>query len=486
MDTKPTSIVIFGGTGDLARRKLLPGLYNLYRKGRLPANFQIIGTSRSTWDAAEFRRHALSGIQAFSADSFDSATWDDFSVNLDYLPGNLTEYDDYVALQAMLRRHENGDANRLYYLAIAPRFFTEVVTHLGALDMLSEDHGWRRVIVEKPFGHDLASARALNTALHNELAEHQIYRIDHYLAKETVQNLMVLRFGNAIFEPLWNRNYVESVQITAAESVDVGHRAGYYDSSGVLRDMFQNHLLQLLTLTAMEPPASFDADAIRNEKVKVLASVRPLTDSDLARRTVRAQYDGYCEAEGVADNSTTATYAALALYIDNWRWQGVPFYLRSGKALPQKATEITVQFKRPPMTMFPDMRSGDVRPNVLSICVQPDEGIHLRFEAKRPDTTAEMASVDMEFHYADTFGAGSIPEAYEKLLLEAIEGDASLFTRADSIELAWGIIDPILTGWDGPHGPPLRTYAPGTWGPDAADALLGNNGHGWLLGCGGH
>lgn len=485
MNEKTTSIVIFGASGDLARRKLLPGLYNLYIKDRLPANFQVIGSARKDYSSADFRKIALSGIEAFSPDSFDQAQWDEFSLNLHYLRGDLTNHSDYRALDEALAKHENGAANRLYYLSIAPRFFTEAATHLHALGMLDESDGWRRVIVEKPFGYDLATAKQLNIDLHQLMDERQIYRIDHYLAKETVQNILVFRFGNTIFEPLWNRNYIQSVQITAAESVGVGHRAGYYDKSGVLRDMFQNHLLQLLSLTAMEPPASFDADAIRNEKVKVLSAVRPISAENLASHTVRAQYNGYCEADGVADNSQTATYAALELYVDNWRWQGVPFYLRSGKHLPRKNTEITIEFKKPPMSMFPSLQE-QMAPNLLAICVQPDEGMHLRFEAKTPDSEAETRSVDMDFHYADGFGDRIIPEAYEKLLHEALTGDASLFTRADAIELAWGIIDPVIQGWQTAAAPELDSYEIGSEGPISAEMMLARNGHVWRSGCGGH
>lgn len=478
--TPPTSMVIFGASGDLTERKLIPGLYNLFLKERLPPDFTVVGTSRRPYSSAEFRDHLLEGVREFSAESFDQAAWDTFAPHIHYIPGNLTDADDYRAIDDFLKQQEGDTSNRLYYLAIAPRFFTEAIEQLGNSGMTDENGGWRRVVIEKPFGHDLASARALNNAVHAVLDESQIYRIDHYLAKETVQNILVFRFGNAIFEPIWNRNTIASVQITAAEAVDVGRRAGYYDSSGVMRDMVQNHLFQLLSLVAMEPPISFDADAIRNEKGKVFSAIRPI---DLASDTIRAQYDGYLDADGVAPNSATPTYAALKLYIDNWRWRGVPFYLRSGKALAEKTTEIAVQFKSPPHNMFPLPPEDDLRSNIISICVQPDEGIHLRFEAKQPDTTASMRSVDMEFHYDDTFGGTLIPEAYEKLLLEALEGDATLFTRADNIEKAWSIIDPIIQGWEAGDGPPMAQYKPGSWGPGAADDLLAQSGHQWERGC---
>ncbi len=347
---------------------------------------------------------------------------------------------------------------------------------------MREDSGWRHVVIEKPFGTDLESARALNAQIHQVLGEDQIYRIDHYLGKETVQNILMFRFANTIFEPLWNRNYIDHVQITVAENVDVGHRAGYYDGVGVLRDMFQNHLMQLLTLVAMEPPASFDADALRNEKVKVLRSINPITPDEVAGETVRAQYCGYCETEGVAPDSITPTYAALRFVIDNWRWKGVPFYLRSGKALAEKLTQIIIQFKEPPHTMFPLPPGKQVTPDMLVLYLHPDEGIHLRFEAKVPDTVAEMRSVDMEFHYADSFGLTAIPEAYERLLLDALQGDAALFTRADEVETAWGLIDPIIQAWKQTDKPPLASYDPGTWGPPTADELLARDGRAWLYG----
>jgi len=480
-----TTIVIFGASGDLTQRKLIPALFNLFRKQRLPANFRIVGFATTPWQDADFRAAMRAGVEQHAAHQFTAEQWAAFEARLFYRAGGFTEAADFARLATTLTELEGSPADRLYYLAAPPRFYADIVNRLGAADIVHEDEGWRRVIVEKPFGADLASAQALNQSLHRVLNEKQIYRIDHYLGKETVQNILTLRFANAIFEPLWNRNYTDHVQITVAETVGVGHRAGYYDRAGVLRDMFQNHLLQLLALTAMEPPAAFDADSLRNDKVKVLKAIRPIRPDQVGVHTVRGQYRGYCEEEGVAPDSHTATYAALRLFIDNWRWQGVPFYLRSGKRLAEKTTEIVIQFKCPPHLMFPLPPDREITANILALCLQPDEGMHLRFEAKVPDTVAEMRSVNMEFHYADSFRPRAVPEAYERLLLDALHGDASLFTRSDGIELAWKFIDPILKGWASPATPPAE-YEPGRWGPAEADELLTRDGRAWLRGCGQH
>lgn len=467
-----TTIVIFGATGDLTWRKLVPSLFNLYKKGRLLGCERIIGFARRPWSNDDFRARLREGVEQFSGRTFDEEIWSEFAPMVRYLQGHLDVPEDYGNLQLFLSEIESGPADRLYYLATSPVFYAPVVAHLGAAGMAAQQEGWRNIIVEKPFGTDLNSAQALNHAIHDVFDEDQVYRIDHYLGKETAQNILFFRFANTIFEPVWNRNYVDHVEITVAESVDVGSRAGYYDKAGVLRDMFQNHLLQLLSLVAMEPPASFSADAVRNEKVKLFSAVRPVAQAD----TVRAQYQDYCQAEGVDPNSKTATYAALKLHIDNWRWKGVPFYMRSGKALKEKVTEIVIQFKEPPHVMFPVPEGDQITANYLALRLQPDESIHLRFEAKVPDTDAEMRSVNMGFHYEDSFGPAAIPDAYENLLFDALQGDASLFTRSDGIELAWKIIDPIIEGWKSPGAPPMATYQPGSWGPVEAGEFAARDG----------
>ncbi len=479
-NNNPTTVVIFGASGDLTHRKLIPALYNLFVKNRLPPAFNVVGMARTDLTHDAWRADLRAGTEAASDSTFDADAWARFIKLLWYVPGDAAKHSDLEAALHIVREIEATDtANRLYYLSVAPQLYIPIVRNMKTLDLPNEQHGWQRIVIEKPFGTNLATARQLNHELHTAFAEHQIYRIDHFLGKETAQNILFLRFANAIFEPIWNRSYIDNVQISAAETVDVGSRAGYYDSAGVLRDMFQNHLLQILALVTMEPPASLEANRLRNEVAKVLSAIRPIDMFD----TVCAQYEGYQDTKGVAPASRTPTYAALRLNIDNWRWQGVPFYLRSGKALARKMTEVTVVFRDPPLLMFNSNGRGHIKSNALTICIQPDEGVHLTFEAKQPDSPREGRSVEMEFRYADTFGECAIPDAYERLILDALQGDAALFTRSDGIEAAWKLIDPIVSGWED-DGPQLASYKRGSWGPREADDLLsGDNGRVWRPGC---
>jgi glucose-6-phosphate 1-dehydrogenase len=474
----PVSIVIFGASGDLTQRKLVPSLFNLYRKERMPQQFRILGYGNTPFTDEQFRAHLGAGMKQFASFTYAEEEWNRFASNLAYLQGRYTDLADFKRLESFFKTWEAGSGNRVYYMATPPDVFPNIIDLLGLTNQLREENGWRRVVIEKPFGINLASARSLNEQIHKALQERQIYRIDHYLGKETVQNILVSRFANTIFEPLWNRNYIDHVEVTVAEQVGVEHRARFYDQVGVLRDMFQNHLLQLVSLVAMEPPASFEASALRNEKVKLLSAIQPMKQEDVPRRTVRAQYKGYRQESGVDPNSMNPTFAAVKLQIDNWRWQGVPFYLRSGKCLTEKLSQIIIEFKEPPHLLFPNA-DNHLTPNMLVLYLQPDEGMHLRFEAKVPDTGAQMRSVDMEFHYADSFGTTAIPEAYERLLLDVLTGDASLFTRADEVETAWGIIDPILHAWEA-QKQPLVFYEPRSWGPVEADELLAKDKRKWF------
>ena len=487
MNGRPTVIAIFGVTGDLARRKLIPALYSNFVKGRLPEDLRIVGVGRREWTDDTLIDHAHQSLRNYAATVFEDCAWDRFRQTLSYSKVNLPQPETYQNLKGDLDALDGGSSNRLYYLSIAPAFYRDVIVNLGALDMARENGGgrvdtappWRRIVIEKPFGYDLATAKSLNRTVHSVFNESQVYRIDHYLGKETAQNILFMRFANTIFEPIWNRSHISNVQVTVAETVDVGTRAGYYDKSGVMRDMMQNHLLQLLSLIAMEPPSAFDADALRNEKVKVLQAARAVKLED----TVRGQYDSYRAAEGVAPGSATPTFAALKLFIDNWRWKDIPFYLRSGKALRQKTTQVNIQFKRPPNSIFELTESGDYSRNMLSICIQPDEGIHLTIEAKIPDQQIAK-SVDMELHYENAFVAEDLPDAYERLILDAINGDAALFIRGDEIESAWKIVDPIIDAWSqDPAAPPMQCYAKGSWGPAAADELLERDEHLWRISC---
>jgi glucose-6-phosphate 1-dehydrogenase len=488
--SNPATIVIFGASGDLTQRKLVPALHTLSCRQLLSPKTHVIGISRSDYSDEAFRDRLYDGVVEYSRAASGPRDvcqlWPDYARNYSYMAGDLSDLETYRRLGDRLALlNEEGEAdpesrpgdNVLFYMAVPPVLYTMIVERLGESELNRSETGWRRVIVEKPFGHDLASARRLNDELHAVFDETQIYRIDHYMGKETVQNIISFRFANAIFEPLWSRKYIDHVQISVAESVGVAHRAGYYEDAGVLRDMFQNHLMQLLTLTALEPPVAFEAGALRDEKAKVLRAIPPVTES------IRGQYREYRDEEEVASDSDTATYAALKLWVDNWRWRGVPFYLRSGKQLALKTTEIAIEFKCVPHLMFAIEREKDIRPDVLSLCIQPNEGIHLKIQAKEPGAGMQTRPVTMEFHYANEFGSGALPEAYERLLLDALNGDASLFARSDEIELAWSLIDPVLKQWEGEDAPPLAFYESGAWGPAVANQLLAQDGRVWHQQC---
>ena len=483
MPFETTTIVIMGASGDLTSRKLLPALFNLSQKARLPREINIVGMSRSPYSDEEFRERMWRGVLASGDMEQHRDDWGRFAGKVRYCSGDLAAPADMARLKTMLEEIESGaeSVNRLFFLSIAPNLYEKAIAGLGASGLAEEDSGWRRVVIEKPFGWDLASAQALNRDVHDVFDESQVYRIDHYLGKETVQNLLVFRFANAIFEPVWNRNFVDSVQITVAEEILLGDRAGYYDQSGVVRDMVQNHLLQILTIVAMEPPIAVDADSLRNKKVEVLQAIRKWTGEDALRNAVRGQYRGYLDEAGVPAGSTTATYAALRLFVDNWRWQGVPFYLRSGKAMTEKVSEIVIRFQRPPHQLFSGDLGRRLNPNTLSLLLEPDEGMHLGFEVKVPDQGMEMTPMSMQFHYDSAFAGQTIPEAYQRLLQDAIEGDASLFIRSDQIEEAWRIVDPLVRAWEDPAtGSPAHIYEPGSQGPAAADDLLAQDGRTWL------
>lgn len=480
------TIVIFGISGDLAQRKLIPGLFNLYQKKRLNGDFRIVGFAGRPWNDDDLRKAAKNSVENFAGFKIDETHWNAFSNKLFYSAGDFRDEKSFESLSSKLESVETNKANRLYYLATHPDFFIDIIQNLGKTNQVSETNAWRRVVIEKPFGTDYGSAKKLNEDIHRVLREDQIYRIDHYLGKETVQNILIARFANTIFEPVWNRNYIDNVQITVAEKVGLEHRAKYYDTVGVVRDMFQNHLLQLLSLIAMEPASSTNPNDLRDEKVKVIKAIRRISKDQVHKEAVRGQYQGYAQEEGVSVGTQTPTYATIRFYIDNWRWQGVPFYLRSGKKMAEKVSEIVIQFKKPPHLMFPMAEEAEFTSNRLTLCLQPDEGIHLKFETKVPDTIADTKSVDLQYHYRDVFGTDSIPEAYERLILDAINGDASLFTRGDRSELAWEIIDPIIQAWEDPQASTLAIYEQGSWGPLESDNMLASLDHKWQRGCGNH
>lgn len=488
----PNTVVIFGASGDLTKRKLLPALYNLELERLLPHSFAVVGFARRPISGEEFRRQMLEGINAFSRNRpADAAVWASFSQGIFYAAGNFDEPEAYQRLGALLDRldQERGTAgNRLFYLATAPEYFPVIIKHLGEAGLsTSPAGGWVRVIVEKPFGRDLASAVELNRTVHASFREDQIYRIDHYLGKETVQNILVFRFANGIFEPVWNRNYVDHVQITVAEAVAVEGRGGYYETAGVIRDMIQNHMLQVLTLVGMEPPAAMDADAVRDEKVKVLRAVRRIATGEVNEYTVRGQYGagikggqpvpGYRQESSVSPASTTETFAAFKFYVDNWRWAGVPFYLRSGKALPKRVTEIAIQFRQAPLQLF-GPATDMMEPNLLALRVQPEEGIAIRFGSKVPGQAINIHPVKMDFRYGSSFGVEP-PEAYERLQLDCMLGDATLFIRADEVEAAWSLITPIIKGWQAAPPADMPNYDAGTWGPASADEFIARDGRAW-------
>jgi glucose-6-phosphate 1-dehydrogenase len=474
-------VVIFGASDRLTRRKLLPAIYNLAEAGLLPESFAVVGVARPPVAEEQFRGQMKECVEEAEGESLDAAMWDRIGGRLHYISGEFDDSQLYVRLKerlAALDSQYGTPGNYLFYLAVPPALFGTVPLHLASAGLTREQGAWRRVIVEKPFGRDLISARALNSELATGLAEHQIYRIDHYLGKETVQNLMALRFANGIFEPVWNRRYVDHVQMTVAEEVGVESRGAYYDQIGALRDMVQNHMFQLLTLVAMEPPISFRPDDVRDEKVKVLHAVPPFTEDDVRRYTVRAQYQGYREEKNVAPESATETFVALRLLIDNWRWAGVPFYLRTGKKLTKRLTEIAVQFKRPPFMLFRETPIDHLNPNVLIIRIQPNEGLSLAFDAKVPGPLERLGTVKMDFSYADYFGTEP-STGYETLLYDAMIGDQTLFHRMDLVEAGWQVVQPVLETWQHDAANGLATYDPGTAGPAEAHELLAREDRLW-------
>ncbi len=477
------TIVIFGAAGDLTRRKLVPALFELFRKGRLPPDTRVVGTSRSELTDVAWREILEKHTQTFVGASYKPEIWQQFAQLVHFCPGDANDPSAYVRLAKYLETLEQGKpSNRVYYLSTSPSLYASLVTNLGAAGLANDSQASRRVVIEKPFGTNLETAQRLNQDMHAVFREDQVYRIDHYLGKETVQNLMVLRFANSIFEPIWNRNYVDHVQITVAEEVAVGSRASYYNGSGILRDMFQNHLLQLLMVTAMEAPARYQPDLVRNEKVKVLQAMRPIVADSVVRDTLCGQYQGYGQEAGVPAGSQTATFAALRLYVDNWRWQGVPFYLRSGKLMSCRTTQIVIQFRQPPYSLFGGRADELFSANRLVIQIQPAEGIQLHFLTKVPDQGMKLRMTDLDFRFRQQF-AQELPDAYQRLLLDALAGDASLFARGDEVELAWKIIDPIQAAWDQGKGPQLFLYEPGVWGPDESAEWIRNDGRDWFDVC---